>query len=232
MGQAARTYNQTHIPRKSTSGRRFSIYWTWSYPGETNRDPTELDNRFSTMTEVRRVGWPEYECPQYGSSMFLQGIEGALEMFHRGLLRFQQAVEETTGHPVAVFQRVDQAGFGLPLDERVLGDTNTLMVFGLDHFVTDQDAQPEEIEAVAEFLTRERSCLILGPHHDVGASTNLNERQMEYLHPRSAGAAPAALRQIHALLNEWPRDSGRESVRPAPGSSGTNQPDRSADRHA
>jgi hypothetical protein len=22
---------------------------------------TELDNRFSTMTEVRRVGWPRYE---------------------------------------------------------------------------------------------------------------------------------------------------------------------------
>ena len=33
----------------------------WSYPGEANRDVTELDNRFSTMTEVRRVAWPAYE---------------------------------------------------------------------------------------------------------------------------------------------------------------------------
>ena len=57
-----RTYNQINVPRKYTAGRRrFTIYWTWSYPWEANRDVTELDNRFSTMTEVRRVGWPRYE---------------------------------------------------------------------------------------------------------------------------------------------------------------------------
>ena len=38
--------------------RRVSIYWTWSYPWESNRDPSEMDNRFSTMTEVRDVSWP------------------------------------------------------------------------------------------------------------------------------------------------------------------------------
>ena len=42
--------------------------------------------------------------------MFLQGISGTLELFHLSLVRFQQLVEETTGHPVAVYQRVDQAG--------------------------------------------------------------------------------------------------------------------------
>jgi hypothetical protein len=52
--QAGRTYNQSHIPRPYTPGRRrFSIYWTWSYPWEANRDTTDLDNRFSTMTEWR-----------------------------------------------------------------------------------------------------------------------------------------------------------------------------------
>ena len=57
--QPARTYNQNHVPRTYTPGkRRFSIYWTWSYPWEANRDLTEMDNRFSTMTEVRRVAWP------------------------------------------------------------------------------------------------------------------------------------------------------------------------------
>ena len=51
-----RTYNQDHVRRPETPGRRrFSIYWTWSYPWEANRDLAELDNRFSTMTEVRRV---------------------------------------------------------------------------------------------------------------------------------------------------------------------------------
>ena len=51
---SARTYNQNHIPRKYTPGkRRLSIYWTWSYPWEAQRDPAAMENRFSTMTEVR-----------------------------------------------------------------------------------------------------------------------------------------------------------------------------------
>ena len=59
-----RTYNQVHVPRPYTPGRRrFSIYWTWSYPWEANRDVTEMDNRFSTMTEVRRVAWPATRRP-------------------------------------------------------------------------------------------------------------------------------------------------------------------------
>ena len=38
--QPPRTYNQSHVPRKYTGGkRRVSIYWTWSYPWESNRDP-------------------------------------------------------------------------------------------------------------------------------------------------------------------------------------------------
>ena len=41
--QPPRTYNQTHVPRKYTGGkRRVSIYWTWSYPWESNRDPSRL----------------------------------------------------------------------------------------------------------------------------------------------------------------------------------------------
>lgn len=178
-----RTYNQVHVPRKYTpEKRRFSIYWAWSYPWETNRDVTELDNRFSTMTEVRRVAWPDYEGVEYSEKMFLQGIAGTLELFHLSTVRFQSLVGEATGHPVAVYQRIDQAGQKLPLDERVLADTDTLMVFGLDHMVTEQEASPEEIEAVREFLTREGTCLILGPHHDVGVSADLKERAMEYAH--------------------------------------------------
>ncbi|KOP23057.1 hypothetical protein AMR41_28215 [Hapalosiphon sp. MRB220] len=182
--QLGRTYNQVHVPRKYTPGRRrFSIYITWSYPGEANRNVTEMDNRFSTMTEVRRVGWPSYEVPQYANPiMFQQGIAGSLELFFLAWVLFQRAVGEITGHVVPVYQRIDQAGQKLPLDERVLADTDTLMVFGLDHMVTEQEAAPEEIEAVRQFLNREGTCLILGPHHDVGASSDLKERAMEYAH--------------------------------------------------
>ena len=158
------------------------MYWTWSYPWEANRDVTELDNRFSTITEVKRVAWPNYEGPEFSEKMFLQGIAGTLELFHLSIVRFQEVVESVTSQPVAVYQRIDQAGQRLPIDERILNDTDTMMVFGLDHMITEQEASPEEIEALKQFLKREGTCLILSPHHDVGFSEDLNQRQMEYKH--------------------------------------------------
>jgi hypothetical protein len=178
-----RTYNQSHVTRKFTPGkRRLSIYWTWSYPWEANRDVAEMDNRFSTMTEVRRVAWPAYETPEWSAKNFHQGIAGTLELFHRSTLSFQKLAGEATGHPVAVFQRVDQAGYKLLIDERILADTDTLMVFGLDHLPAEQEAAPEEIAAIREWLKREGTCLMLGPHHDVGFTSDMKQRQMEYAH--------------------------------------------------
>ncbi len=180
----ARTYNQNHILRKYTPGRRrVSVYVSWSYPAEAGRNPAELDNRFSTMTEVRRVSWPNYEAPEWSDPLqFQQGITGSLELFFWAWAPFQQYIGEITGHVVPVFQRIDQAGFKLPIDERVLSDTDTLMIFGLDHMVTEQEAASQEIEALRNFLKREGSCLILGPHHDVGATDDLKVRDMEYYH--------------------------------------------------
>jgi hypothetical protein len=180
----ARTYNQDHASRKYLRGhRRVSVYVAWSYPGEANRDPTVLDNRFSTMTEVRRVFWPAYEEPQWSDpSRFQQGIAGSLELFFWAWVKFQRLVGEVTGNVVPMFQRVDQAGFALPLDERVLADTDTLFIFGLDHLVTEQVPLPEEIEAVREFLAREGTCLVLCPHHEVGRSDDRKQRDLEYHH--------------------------------------------------
>ena len=179
-----RAYNQVHVPRKHTPGkRRVSVYVTWSYPGEANRDITQLDNRFSTMNEVRRVAWPAYEIAQYADPMnFQMGIAGTLELFFTAWELFQDVVGEATGHPVPMFQRIDHAGRKLPIDERILADTDTLLVFGLDHNVTDQEAGPEEIEALKKFLEREGTCLVLGPHHDVGVTNDPKQQEMEYLH--------------------------------------------------
>ena len=181
--RVGRTYNQNHIPRPRKPGkRRFSIYWTWSYPWEAGRDPAAMENRFSTITEVRNVLWPAYETPEYGAAQFLQGIAGTLELFHRSTLSFQDIVGEATGQPVAIYQRIDQAGYRLPIDERILADTDTLMVFGLDHLPSDQVAEPAEIEALREWLQVEGNCLLLAPHHDVGFTEDFKQRQTEYLH--------------------------------------------------
>ena len=228
-----RTYNQVNVPRKYTAGRRrFTIYWTWSYPWESNRDVAELDNRFSTMTEVRRVGWPRYEEPQWSEREFLQGIAGTLELFHLSTVRFQNIVGEATGQPVVVYQRVDQAGQRLPVDEAILGDTDTMMIFGLDHMITEQEASAEEIEAVRKFLTREGTCLLIGPHHDVGVSPDLAERQMEYVHHGDPlGSQAAALRPLHALPHEGTGRTCRESMGPAPCAGAGDEADRSVDCH-
>ena len=179
----ARTYNQNHVPRKYTPGkRRLSIYWTWSYPWESQRDPAAMEDRFSTMTEVRRVLWPNYETPEWNAANFLQGVAGTLELFHRSTLNFQKLAEEATDHPVAVFQRIDQAGYKLLIDERILADCDTLLVFGLDHLLGEEEAMPEEIAAIKKWLKREGTCLMCAPHHDVGFTPDVKQRQMEYEH--------------------------------------------------
>jgi hypothetical protein len=81
-----------------------------------------------------------------------------------------------------VFQRIDQAGYRLPIDERILADTDTLLVFGLDHLVSEQEASAEEVAAIREWLKREDTCLLIGPHHDVGFTSDMQQRQMEYKH--------------------------------------------------
>lgn len=209
-----RIYNQLHEPRPYAPGkRRFSVYWTWSYPWEANREVRDLDNRFSTMTEVRRVGWPAYEVPEYSEANFLQGIDGTLELFHLSLVNFQRAVGEATGQPVAVYQRVDQAGQRLPIDERILADTDTLMVFGLDHLAANEEATLEELEAIRAWLGREGTCLILGPHHDVGNTDDFKIRDVEYQHhgdhlvpsqQRFSGYARSLLKGLDLpLYNRW-----------------------------
>ena len=195
---SARTYNQDHIPRKYTPGkRRMSIYWTWSYPWEVERDPAAMENRFSTMTEVRTALWPAYETPEWTAAQFLQGIAGTLELFHRSTLSFQRIAGEAAGHPVAVFQRIDQAGFKQPIDERILADADTLMVFELDHILSEQEAAPEEIAAIREWLKREGTCLLLAPHHDVGFTGDMKQRQTtitatRWCHASSASASTRA----------------------------------------
>ena len=55
-------------------------------------------------------------------------------------------------------------------------------MFGLDHLASGEEAAPEEIEAINEWLKREGTCLLLAPHHDVGFTDDLEQRQVEYKH--------------------------------------------------
>lgn len=178
------SYNHIHMPREYAPGkRRFSAYISWSYPGEVNQDVSELHNRYLTMGEFRHATWPRYESPEYMAPLqFQRGIAGVLEVGFRNWERFQEVIAEVTGFSVPIYQRIDQAGRELLLDERILADTDTMLVWGIDHSATQQVASPKEIDAVRQFLKREGTCLILGPHHDVGSSDDVNVRAMEHIH--------------------------------------------------
>ncbi len=158
------------------------------------------------MTEVRRVAWPAYEGDSFSPQMFLQGIAGTLELFHLSLVKFQTMVEEATGYAVPVYQRVDQAGQRLPIDERILADTDTLMIFGLDHLVSEEEASPEGNRGARDILEPRRYV-----SHARAASRRRrvagHERTQHGVPPsrRSARATPAAFHQIRALADERPR---------------------------
>jgi len=83
MPRSARTYNQDHVPRKYTPGkRRISIYWTWSYPWEAQRDPI-IGAHDGTLAfkipkrPIRKkiVGLPAFTTLRGGAYFFLPGIK-------------------------------------------------------------------------------------------------------------------------------------------------------------
>ena len=179
---------------------------------------SRLDNRFSTMTEVRRVAWPRYEKPEWSDRAFLQGIAGTLELFHLSILRFQNMVSETTGYSVPVYQRIDQAGQRLPLKVKSCRTPTLCWCSVSTTWSRNRKPAPDEIEAVRNFLKREGTCLIIGPHHDVGSSADLQERDHGIrASRRSPGSAATALRNVHPHSDEGARRSGGEplGLRPA-----------------
>ena len=138
MPRSARTYNQDHVRPQIHAGQaphKHLLDVELSLGGE--RDPAAMDNRFSTMTEVRQrplAGLRDPGVERRAVSSGHRRNAGAVSPLDA--LSFQKIAGETTGHPVAVFQRIDQAGYKLPIDERILADTDTLMVFGLDHILS------------------------------------------------------------------------------------------------
>jgi len=134
-------------PRKYQAGRRrFTVYISWNYPAEAGANVADLDNRFITALEARRQAWPKLEVLSSGD----QGI--AAQMDHGivdAFIPFRKAIGEATGHEVPQLQRVDKTGNLQLLDERVLADTDTLMIISLDHQAINQKAIQRRKQSVS-----------------------------------------------------------------------------------
>ena len=181
---AARTYNQNHVPRKYTPGkRRVSIYWTWSYPWECSARPrgdrqSVFHNDGSSpryvagLREVRNGARPNFSRESRARWNYFTGRRSA----SRGLPKTSPAIPS----------RCSSASIRRVIDCRSMKGywpTPTLSWCSASTISRpSRRRHPQEIAAIHNWLQREGTCLLLAPHHDVGFSNDLEQRQMEYLH--------------------------------------------------
>ena len=163
------------------AGRRFALYFSWSRAGEIGAPLHVLDNRFPALFEFRRAIWPHYEHAS-NPEKYKQDISGFLDdVILFDFQEFRKVIEGKTGKLPEVIQREGAEG-QRPLSDELLQSFDTLIVVSLDHFRTSQEAQPAEVEALQRFLSRPESCLVICPHHDVGATGNLPDQVVEHNH--------------------------------------------------
>jgi hypothetical protein len=164
------------------TGRRTALYFSWNRASEIYVDLSHLNNRLPTLYELRRARWPDMLWAE-DTVKYKQDISGFMDsVILSDFKLFGEIVENITGVPVPVVQRVEDTGAIHLLDEAFLEQVDTLIVASLDHFRTEQKPISKEIEAIRHFLEREESCLIICPHHDIGAGGDLESQLVEFLH--------------------------------------------------
>jgi hypothetical protein len=162
--------------------RRTALYFSWNRLSEIYVDLSHLNNRLPTLYELRRASWPNLRWAE-DPVQYKQDISGFMDhVVLSDFKLFGEFVGGITGVPVPVIQRVTDTGAIRNLDEALLDNIDTLIVASLDHFRTEQKPTSVELEAVQYFLGRENACLIVCPHHDIGAEDDLESQKVEFLH--------------------------------------------------
>jgi hypothetical protein len=172
------------------ANRHFAVYFAWSRPKEYAAPPGVelsgplgvLEDRYTTLFEFRRALWPEFEHLRE-AAQYNQSIAGFFDnIILPDFEQFRRAVKEDTGNEVAVIQRETDAPPPRHLDDGLFRNLDTLIVVSLDHSRTEQAASAAEIEAIRAFLGREDHCVVVCPHHDIGAQDKLETQVVEFKH--------------------------------------------------
>jgi hypothetical protein len=147
-----------------------------------------IENRFPTLFESRRMGYPRFE-ELADPARFDQGIAGFLDYIMRSnFTAFVELAAALTGEPVSEIERVADDGAHTALDANVLDGVDTLIIISFDSFRTGQKAGDGEVDAVRAFLAEPDHLLFVCPHHDIGDVPDLShdervERQVaDFLH--------------------------------------------------
>jgi hypothetical protein len=88
--------------------------------------------------------------------------------------------------------------------ERILADADTLMVFGLDHILSEQEAAPEEIPAIREWLSRDGPCPLLAPDHNVGFTGDMKQRRVNICLKRQGILPRVLVAASPKLIGDYP----------------------------
>ena len=169
------------------AGRKVVLYYAWSRPGETAAPLEVIENRFPTLFESRRMGYPRFE-ELSDPFRFDQSIGGFLDhIMKRNFTAFIEQAEALTGQPVVEIERVADDGNVTTLDA-ILDGADTLIIISFNSFRTGQIATSSEVEAIRQFLTKPDNLVFVCPHHDIGDVPDLPhderlERQVaDFLH--------------------------------------------------
>src|SRR6202000_2124897 len=92
------------------AARKVVIYYAWSRPGEIGAPLEVIENRFPTLFESRRMGYPKFE-ELSDPSLFDQSVAGFLDhIMKRNFAAFVELAEVLTGQPVLQIERVTDDG--------------------------------------------------------------------------------------------------------------------------
>jgi len=135
------------------TARHVALYYAWSRPGEIGAPIAVNENRFPTLYESRRLGYPRFQ--EFSDPVhFDQSIAGFLD--HIMKANFKDFIDQATvqtGHRVIEVERVDDVGEQVPLSQAILGGIDTLIIISFDSLRTGQAANSAELAAVRSFLT-------------------------------------------------------------------------------
>ena len=143
-----------------------------------------MDNRFSTMTEVRRVEWPRFETPQYADPlMYEQGIARSLRAIFFGI---GPSSNSSSARPRDIRLLCTSGSIRRRSNYHSMSGYSQTRIrcwYGV-WIIWSRSRKPRlrKLKRFDSFLTARGLASILGPHHDVGASDDLAVRAMEYAH--------------------------------------------------
>lgn len=178
------------------SDRKLLLYFSWSRPAETGAPLVDIDDRFPAIFEVRRLFYPKFEGLS-DPSRFDQGIAGFLDHIQKpNFAGFAQLAQDLSGNATVQIERVGDDGVRNRLDDASIGSADTVVVISFDSFRSDQQAEPNEVEAIRRFLDNPDHVAFICPHHDIGdvpdvSAEDRRDREIaEHLHHGDPGIPP------------------------------------------